>query len=327
MDRLANLRAVLAKVIQGQDEAIETVTNALRQIRLGLRQDDRPQAVLLFVGPTGIGKTALAECLAREFFGTPEAMVRIDLSEYMDGHNVSRLIGAPPGYIGHDEQGQLTRALRTRPFSLVLLDEIEKAHPQVCDLFLQVFGSGRLTDGRGEVVDCRQAIFVMTSNLGAEAYDDEAGFGFRPEAKSTKACAAERVETVREACRKRFRPEFINRIDHIICFNPMTPTIMRSILDRLVEELRSNLAARDVILEVPDEVCTALVREAGTEQGVPPLKRLLRDKLLNRVVELMVSTPAAEPLFVTAAIGCKGIEIRPKEKAGADGAGTGEATT
>jgi ATP-dependent Clp protease ATP-binding subunit ClpC len=308
-DRLANLQNALRRTIQGQDEAIELVTNALRQIRLGLREDERPQAVFLFTGPTGVGKTALAECLAAEFFGLPEALVRIDLSEYTEAHNVSRLIGAPPGYVGHDEQGQLTKALKVRPFSLVLLDEIEKAHPQVCDVFLQVFGSGRLTDGRGDVVDCRQAIFVMTGNLGAEAYDEEGGFGFRPSIKDKREQEAQRVEAVREACLKHFRPEFVNRLDRIVCFHPMTPPVMRTILDRLVDQMRESLEARGVVLEVTDEVRAELVLQAGTEQGVPPLKRLLREQVLNRVVEIMVSAPAGETLHAIAAMGERGIEI------------------
>lgn len=300
LERLASLEHSLGSVVQGQEEAVAAVANALRETRLGLEEDDRPQGVFLFTGPTGVGKTALAEHLAREFFGLKEALIRIDLSEFMEAHNVSRLIGSPPGYVGHEEQGQLTRALRARPFSLVLLDEIEKAHPQICDVFLQVFGSGRVTDGRGEVVDCRQALFVMTSNLGSEAYDEEGGFGFRPRVKDSKSRVAERVEAVLDVCRKHFRPEFLNRIDRIICFKPLSPPVMRGILDCLVEEMTRNLQSRNVDLKITDAVRDVLVREAGTDQGVPPMKRLLRDRILNRVVELMVHGPSDQSWRVTA---------------------------
>jgi ATP-dependent Clp protease ATP-binding subunit ClpC len=297
--QLSNLKDALSKAVQGQDEAVAAVARSLHEIRLGLREENRPQAVFLFTGPTGVGKTALAEALAKEFFGRTEALVRIDMSEYLEPHNVSRLIGAPPGYVGHDEQGQLTRALRTRPFSLVLLDEIEKAHPRVCDVFLQVFGSGRLTDAHGEVIDCRQAMFVMTSNLGAEAYGREGNFGF-PTAKDPRAATADRIEAVHEACRKQFRAEFLNRLDRIVCFNPMTAAVMRGILDRQIEQMVDTLAGRGVILEVPDEARDEFVRLAGTEQGVPPLKRLLRERILNRVAELMVRESMPDVLHVRA---------------------------
>ncbi|MFO7905454.1 MAG: AAA family ATPase [Planctomycetota bacterium] len=309
LERLANLEHALARGIQGQEEAVAAVTNALREIRLGLREDERPQAVFLFTGPTGVGKTALAQHLAHEFFGLKEALIRIDLSEFMEAHHVSRLIGAPPGYVGHDEQGQLTRSLRARPFSLVLLDEIEKAHPRVCDVFLQVFGSGRLSDSRGNVIDCRQAFFVMTSNLGAEAYDEEAGFGFQPRAKDPESREAKRVEAAWDACRKHFRPEFLNRIDRIICFNPLSRSVMRRILDCLVEEMADNLRARGVDLTVRDAVREALVREAGTDQGVPPMKRLLRDRILNRVVELMVHEAPGASFQVVAELRDERIEV------------------
>lgn len=284
LERLAGLETVLAKSIKGQAEAVATVTNALREIRLGLRDENRPNGVFLFTGPSGVGKTALAECLAKEYFGISESMIRIDLSEYTQPHTVSRLIGAPPGYIGHDEKGQLTRALRTRPHSLVLLDEIEKAHPQIFDVFLQVFGSGRLTDGRGDTVDCRQAMFVMTSNIGAEAYGDSQEIGFRSGNQDQVA----RNEAVLEACAKQFRREFMNRIDRIVCFNPLTPAVLREILDGLIATLLSNLQSHEVALNISDDVRKTLVRKSGTKLGVPPLQRLLRDEVMNAVTQWMV---------------------------------------
>jgi ATP-dependent Clp protease ATP-binding subunit ClpA len=309
-DRLEGLEAALGKIILGQEAAVAAVADTLRQVRLGLREDNRPQAVLLFAGPTGVGKTALAECLAREFFGLPEALIRIDGSEYMDKHSVSRLIGAPPGYVGHDEQGQLTKALRSRPFSLVLIDEIDKADPQVSDVFLQLFGSGRLTDGRGDVVDARQAIFVMTTNLGCEAHEDEGHFGFQSPSEDEDAVRQDQERAIREACQEFFRPELINRIDRIIVFRPLKPRVLREILNGLIAELSDNLTSRGVVLEVPDEVRDVLVRRAGTTQGVPPLKRLLHDQILKRVGELMLSGPANETLQVAAMVEDGEIELR-----------------
>ena len=301
-DQLATLEDRISSEILGQTEAVKSVVDTLRQMRLSLHDDKRPQSVFLFAGSTGIGKTALAEILAKEYFGLSESLIRIDLSEYMDAHNVSRLIGAPPGFVGHDEQGQLTKALRTRPFSLVLLDEIEKAHPQVCDIFLQVFGSGRLTDGRGEVIDCQQAMFVMTTNLGAESYDDDAGFGFRPDVVSSEESKSRRNKGVMDACRKHFRAEFLNRIDRIVCFNAISEEILHSILKRLIDETIVGLKNRNVSLEVSKDVIDAIVHEAGTKQGVPPLKRFLRERILNRIAELMVVKPLGGILEVKAIV-------------------------
>lgn len=313
IDRLANLESVLTKTIKGQSEAVEAVTNSLREIRLGLRDGNRPNGVFLFTGPSGVGKTALAECLAREYFGISEAMIRIDLSEYMQPHAVSRLIGAPPGYVGHDEQGQLTRAVRTRPHSLVLLDEIEKAHPQVLDIFLQVFGSGRLTDGRGDVVDFRQAMFVMTSNIGAEAYGDSQEIGFRSGSQDRQ----QRNEAVQEACTKQFRPEFLNRIDRIVCFNPLTSTVLREILDGLIETLLGNLRTHDVTLRLSAEVRNALVRKAGRNLGVPPLQRLLRDEVMNRVTQWMVRD-SARPLKLEVVARDRGFDVEIEQVSQSD---------
>ncbi len=199
----------------------------------------------------------------------------------------------------------MTRSLRTRPHSLVLLDEFEKAHPQVFDVFLQVFGSGRLTDGRGDVVDCRQAMFVMTSNVGADAYGESHELGFRSGDRGPQA----RVEAVQEACRQHFRPELLNRIDRIVCFNPMTTKIMREILEGLIDHLQNNLRSHEVTLDVSDKAREALTRKAGTDFGVPPLQRLLREQVLNRVTQLMVSHPS-RPLVLKAVVGQAGIEVQ-----------------
>lgn len=307
-ERLANLERQLSREIQGQSQAVKSVVDTLRQLRLSLQDNGRPGAVFLFAGSTGIGKTALAELVAHEYFGLPDSLIRIDLSEYMEPHNLSRLIGAPPGYVGHDEQGQLTRALRTRPHSLVLLDEIEKADPLVLDVFLQVFGSGRLTDGRGEVIDCRQAMFVMTTNLGADSYHANGQFGFAG-AVTNETSAKRRNEAVQDACQKHFRTEFLNRVDRVICFNPLTDTVLRDILRQLAEKLVSDLSLRNVSLEIAPEVHDHIIQIAGTSLGVPPLKRLLHEQVVSQIAKLIVNNSVGKNLNVKAFVGNGRIQV------------------
>ena len=232
--RLMRLEAFLKERLFGQAEAVERVAQRLRLAWSGLGQRRGPLAVLLFLGPTGTGKTELARLLAEFLFGSPDELARFDMSEYMEEHSVARLIGAPPGYLGHDEEGQLTERLRARPHGVVLLDEVEKAHPRVFDLFLQVFDAGRLTDGQGRVADARHSIFVLTSNLGGEAARERLGFvaGTAPE---TAAAAA-----IEEA-RRFFRPELLNRIDETVVFRPLGPAEAERIVERLAAELSASL--------------------------------------------------------------------------------------
>jgi ATP-dependent Clp protease ATP-binding subunit ClpC len=224
------------------------------------------------------------------------------MSEYADAHSVSRLIGAPPGYVGHDEQGQLTNALRARPYSLVLLDEVEKAHPQIFDIFLQVFGSGRLTDGRGESVDCRQAMFVMTSNLGSEAYWNDNHFGLRAPDLSDDEGRGQRDQAVMDEIKKYFRPEFLNRIDRAICFDPISRETMRSILDTMIDELLLKLEARDIWLEIPPDVRSLLVKQSSSKQGVPALARKLREEITNQAIARLVESPLDQAIKLVAKI-------------------------
>lgn len=296
-EKLSSLEGVLSRTIKGQEEAIKVLSDALREVKLGLREENRPMGTFLFTGPSGVGKTALAECLAHEFFGLKEQLVRIDMTEYTEPHSVSRLIGAPPGYVGHDEQGQLTRALRARPHSLVLLDEVEKGHPQIMDVFLQTFGSGRLTDGRGDFVDCRHAMFVMTSNLGFESGGNDYKLGL-PSAVSETDKRSEQVEDAMEACRAFFRPEFLNRIDKIVVFQSLSMGALHEILLDHLEEITSGLQRRAVSLKVSEEVREWLIKKSGSNGGVPALKRLVREQILNKVTECMVSHPAANELAI-----------------------------
>jgi ATP-dependent Clp protease ATP-binding subunit ClpC len=230
-ERLKVMPEKLAEKVVGQEEAVQVLTRSLETALTGLRHKNRPMAVLLFVGPTGVGKTELARTLAENLFGSAKEMIRIDMSEYQERHQVAKLIGAPPGYIGYTEAGQLTESLRKKPYSIVLLDEVEKAHPDVFDIFLQLFDDGRLTDAHGKTVDGTGAIFIMTSNLGSELYEDNHSIGF-----TSQQSTVQNEEILRE-CKKFFRPEFINRIDEIVYFKPLSKKALKSIVSNITAEL------------------------------------------------------------------------------------------
>jgi ATP-dependent Clp protease ATP-binding subunit ClpC len=283
--RLIEMPTVLAERVIGQPAAIRVVTRVMETALSGLRHADRPMAVLLFVGPTGVGKTELAKALAQFLFGSEQELIRLDMSEYQERHEVARLIGAPPGYLGHEEAGQLTESLRNKPYSVVLLDEIEKAHPDVFDLFLQLFDDGRLTDGHGRTTDGRNAIFIMTSNLGSELYDSGRGIGFRPEGGAPVSSE----EMVRE-CKRFFRPEFLNRIDEIVVFEPLSRQHLERIVQKLLAELSTELAQQGIAITLTSDAA-ALLAEEGYEPmyGARPLRRtfdrLLVQPLAHRLVE------------------------------------------
>ena len=266
----------------GQDEALTAVANAIRRSRAGLSDPKRPIGSFIFLGPTGVGKTETARALAEFLFDDEAAMVRIDMSEYMEKHAVARLIGAPPGYVGFDEGGQLTEAVRRRPYAVVLFDEIEKAHPDVFNVLLQVLDDGRLTDSKGRTVDFKNTVLIMTSNLGASQLmtawaDGEEGFG---EAK----------ERVMGELRKQFRPEFLNRVDDIVVFHPLAESHLTHIVDLRLDDLRKLLTDRRIALELSDGARAAIFR-AGYDRayGARPLKRaiqrLVQDPLAMRILD------------------------------------------
>jgi ATP-dependent Clp protease ATP-binding subunit ClpB len=278
MQKLLKMEERLHDRVIGQDEAIEAVANAVRRGRAGLSDPNRPIGSFIFLGPTGVGKTELARALAEFLFDDEQAMIRIDMSEYMEKHTVSRLVGAPPGYVGYDEGGQLTEAVRRRPYSVVLFDEIEKAHPDVFNVLLQILEDGRLTDGQGRTVDFKNTIIVMTSNLGSDLIREYA----HDEARMREAVMA--------ALRQAFRPEFLNRIDDVIIFHPLSREQLRGIVEIQLKSLRRRLAERNLQLEVTPDAMDKLAEEGyDPVYGARPLKRviqrMLQDPLAMRILE------------------------------------------
>jgi ATP-dependent Clp protease ATP-binding subunit ClpC len=282
--RLMGMEGQLHKKVIGQDTAIKSISKAVRRSRSGLKDPKRPIGSFVFAGPTGVGKTLLAKALAEFMFGDADALIQIDMSEYMEKHNVSRLIGAPPGYVGFEEGGQLTEKIRRRPYAVVLLDEIEKAHPDVFNMLLQVMEEGRLTDSFGRNVDFRNTILIMTTNAGAEAIKNEAAFGFqKPDGDasydSMKARVNERIEKV-------FRPEFLNRLDDVIVFHHLTVEDLKQVIDIELEKVRERLGERGLALELTDEAKKFLIKKGSdTDFGARPLRRALENYIEDPVSE------------------------------------------
>ncbi|MFB7330207.1 ATP-dependent Clp protease ATP-binding subunit [Streptomyces adustus] len=287
-ERLLGLEKHLHQRVIGQEEAVAAVSEAVMRSRAGLSSPDRPIGSFLFLGPTGVGKTELARALAEALFGSEERMVRLDMSEYQERHTVSRLVGAPPGYVGHDEAGQLTEVVRRHPYSLLLLDEIEKAHPDVFNILLQVLDDGRLTDSQGRTVDFTNTVIVMTSNLGSEAIVRRgAGIGFGPGGDGADEEA--RREQILRPLRDHFRPEFINRIDEIVVFQQLTTDQLRKITDLLLEKTRRLLRAQDMEVEFTDAAVDWLAnRGYQPEYGARPLRRTIQREVDNQLSRLLL---------------------------------------
>ena len=279
-DKLLKMDDALHERVIGQDEAVTAVANAIRRSRAGLSDPNRPNGSFLFLGPTGVGKTELCKSLATFLFDTEEAMVRIDMSEFMEKHSVARLVGAPPGYVGYEEGGYLTEAVRRKPYSVILLDEIEKAHPDVFNILLQVLDDGRLTDGQGRTVDFRNTVIVMTSNLGSHVIQELAGEDKYDEMKSS----------VLEIVGHHFRPEFINRVDDVVVFHPLQREQIRAIADLQLIHLRQRLAESEIGLEVSREALDHIA-EAGFDPvyGARPLKRVIQQQLENGLAQALLS--------------------------------------
>ncbi len=276
---LLSLESDLRKRVIGQNEAIGAVARAIRRSRAGLKDPKRPIGSFLFLGPTGVGKTELAKALAAELFGGEDHMIRLDMSEYMEPHTVSRLFGSPPGYVGHDEGGQLTEQVRRRPYSVILLDEVEKAHPEVFNSLLQIMDDGRLTDGQGRTVDFKNTVVIMTSNAGSADLKRAAAIGFlQPRGENMRD---EQYEAMRskamEGLKRMFRPEFINRIDQVVVFHALGKEELDQILDLLLIQVRTRLGEHNIALEISDEVRDLLLREGYDEAyGARPLRRTIQ---------------------------------------------------
>ncbi|MBQ4624793.1 MAG: AAA family ATPase, partial [Clostridia bacterium] len=282
-EKLLRLEEILHKRVVGQDEAVTRVSEAILRARAGISDPNRPIGSFLFLGPTGVGKTELAKALAEALFDDEGNMVRIDMSEYMEKFSVSRLIGAPPGYVGYDEGGQLTEAVRRHPYSVVLFDEVEKAHPDVFNLLLQVLDDGRITDSHGKTVDFKNTILIMTSNLGSEFLLD----GIDPESGEITPEARERVELL---LHRTFRPEFLNRLDEIVCYKPLTKGDMGRIIGLLVKNLEHRLAERGISLTLTPAAVDWIVEEGYDPQfGARPMKRLLQAKLETLVARKILA--------------------------------------
>ena len=268
--KLVQLESVLHKRVIGQEEAVHAVASAIRRSRAGLQDPNKPIGSFIFLGPTGVGKTELARSLADFLFDSDQSMIRIDMSEYQERHTVSRLIGAPPGYVGYDEGGQLTEAVRRRPYSVVLFDEIEKAHPEVFNILLQVLDDGRLTDGQGRTIDFKNTVIIMTSNLGSQYILDVAGIDEEVERR------------VKSVLREHFRPEFLNRVDEIVIFHALQKEQLKAIIDIQLERLRKLLKDREITMELTDKAKAMLVNEGYDPAfGARPLKRTIQQKLAD----------------------------------------------
>ncbi len=281
-EQLAELEGELLEEVVGQPQAVRAVAQAARRSRLGLKDPGRPAGCFLFLGPTGVGKTQLCRALAKHLFGSQERLIRFDMSEYMDKHTAARLVGAPPGYLGYDDGGQLTQRIRRQPYSLVLFDEAEKAHPSVLDLLLQIMEEGSLTDGQGRRADFRNAVIVLTSNLGSERTSrGKVGLGFG-------GCAGREAarRAAQEAARDFFRPEFLGRLDEVVCFDPLGREELTQIARTLLAQAGERLARHGVALDAPDAAVASLVtRTMAQNQGARPLRRLIAREVEDKAAE------------------------------------------
>jgi ATP-dependent Clp protease ATP-binding subunit ClpB len=285
--KLLRMEEELHKRVIGQEQAISVVSDAVRRSRSGLHDEKRPVGSFLFLGSTGVGKTELAKAIAAFLFNDEQAMVRIDMSEYQEKHSVSRLVGAPPGYVGYDEGGQLTEAVRTHPYSVILLDEIEKAHPDVFNLLLQVLDEGRLTDSKGRTVNFRNTLIVMTSNLGAPIIQSRLE---EMEDRNRKHLMAEIESELMQLLRSSLRPEFLNRIDEIVVFQPLSKEEIQRIVSLHIEQLRRQLQSKNISLAA-SEAAVRYLAEAGYDPlfGARPMKRIIQKEILNRLSRALLS--------------------------------------
>ena len=290
-EKLLHMEDTLHQRLIGQDEAVRAISRAIRRARVGLKNPNRPIASFVFSGPTGVGKTELAKSLAAYFFGSEEAMIRLDMSEFMERHTVSKLIGSPPGYVGYNEGGQLTEAVRRRPYTVVLFDEIEKAHPDVFNMLLQILEDGRLTDAKGRTVDFKNTLLIMTSNIGSKVIEKGGGgLGFEFEQDQAESQYNRIRSLVNEELKQYFRPEFLNRLDEIIVFRQLTKDEVKEISDILLREVFARLTEKNIALQVTERFKERLVEEGyNPSYGARPLRRAIMRLLEDTLAEEILS--------------------------------------
>jgi len=294
-EKLSRMEEELKKRVVGQEEAIRAVANAVRRSRAGLAEESKPIGSFIFLGPTGVGKTELAKALAEFMFNDEDAMIRIDMSEYMEKHAVAKMIGSPPGYVGYEEGGQLTEAVRRRPYSVILLDEIEKAHPEVFNILLQLLDDGRLTDAKGRTVNFKNTIIIMTSNIGsdiiqaAQRSDHQLGYKAKGANKIQAGFDQITVNKVMDLVRQHFKPEFLNRVDDIIMFHPLTKEMLTQIVELQLRQVYERLQKQKIDLEI-DEKAKKYLAEKGFDPayGARPLKRVIQNELLDELALEMI---------------------------------------
>ena len=288
--RLLEMESELHKRIVGQDQAVTAVAKAIRRGRSGLKDPKRPIGSFIFLGPTGVGKTELCRALGEAMFGDEDSVIRLDMSEYMEKHTVSRLVGSPPGYVGYEEGGQLTEAVRRKPYSVVLLDEVEKAHPDVFNILLQIMEDGRLTDNTGRVVSFKNTIVVMTSNAGAHSIDTSRTMGFGASGPRSIADYEAMKDAVMKEVKDLFRPEFINRVDELIVFHALTESDIRQITELMLRQVAARLEEREIHLTWDDAVTEKLSKEGyDPKYGARPLRRLIQRTVEDTMSEELLS--------------------------------------
>jgi ATP-dependent Clp protease ATP-binding subunit ClpB len=295
-EKLSRMEDELKKRIVGQNEAVQKVADAIKRSRAGISDPNRPVGSFLFLGPTGVGKTELTRALAEFLFNSDKSLIRVDMSEYMEKHSISKMIGSPPGYVGHDEGGGLTEMVRHRPYSVILFDEIEKAHPEVFNILLQVLDNGRLTDAKGRTVNFKNTVIIMTSNIGSQYIDNMSGLGFSSGLTSTEGQRYDQVkEKVMGALKEFFRPEFLNRLDEIILFNILSPESIHNIVRMQVEIVAKRLEEKRISLTLSEAAIEQLAKEGYSPQyGARPLKRLIQTKILTAIANMMVARGVME---------------------------------
>jgi ATP-dependent Clp protease ATP-binding subunit ClpC len=292
-ERLMHMEDALREKVIGQDEAIDTISKAVRRARAGLKDPKRPIGSFIFLGPTGVGKTWLAKALAEFMFGSEDSLIKIDMSEFMERHNVSRLVGAPPGYVGFDEGGQLTEAVRRKSYSVVLLDEIEKAHPEVFNILLQILEDGHLTDAKGRRVDFRNTVIIMTSNVGAKSLLKDTSLGFRPvatdQAKEEQQQYDRMREKVLDQLKTQFRPEFLNRVDSVVVFRSLQIEQIRLIVELLLDRVRDQLKAQQIELQITQEAKDHIIKLGyDIDYGARPLRRVIQNMVEDQLAEALL---------------------------------------